>query len=143
MTLKHAAPYMCKRSCFRTPFGSQRINMSQKLLKSARNHFDPFDWSIRDEMSWNMSLLLRSEMLHFFCYHWVLMTSIVVIIRRISHNQFKFKYLRTQNCFFQILSRFWNLNKFLNIPKKRWVSQLKYLWYNWLRNTRLLNYTLQ
>ena len=32
---------MLKRSCFRTPFGSQLVNVSQKLPKSARKHFYP------------------------------------------------------------------------------------------------------
>ena len=57
---------MSKRSFFRTTFDSQRIKGSKTRLKSARKHFDPLDWSIRDKLSWRLSLLIRFEILRLF-----------------------------------------------------------------------------
>ena len=55
-----------KRSCFDTPFGNQRINGFETLLKWARHHYFPiFPW-IRDKLSWKKSALVTSEILKVF-----------------------------------------------------------------------------
>ena len=41
LTLKDLLTEMDKRSCFRKPFRSERVNESQKLLKSAEKYFYP------------------------------------------------------------------------------------------------------
>ena len=50
-------------SCFRTRFGSQRVNGSQTLLKSAQHPFSPIVRLISDKVSWKKSRLARLEIL--------------------------------------------------------------------------------
>ena len=58
--------YASKRSCFSTPFGNQRVNGFESLLKSARHHYFPiFQW-IRDKLSCKMSVLVTSEIFRLF-----------------------------------------------------------------------------
>ena len=58
--------YASKRSCFSTPFGNQRVNGFETLLKSARHHyFIIFPW-IRDKLSWKNSALVTSEISRLF-----------------------------------------------------------------------------
>ena len=47
------------------------------------------------------------------------MARVLVIILRISHNQFECNYLKTQKIFLGILLRFLNLHKISNILKKK------------------------
>ena len=54
---------MHKRSSFWKPFGSQRVNESQKLLKSAEKHFYPISSLFWAKLSWIKSFLVRSETL--------------------------------------------------------------------------------
>ena len=55
-----------KRSCFRTPFGNQRVTRLETLLKSARHHYFPiFPW-IRHKLSWKISALVTSEIFRLF-----------------------------------------------------------------------------
>ena len=55
-----------KRSCFSTPFGNQRVNGLETLLKSARHHYFPILPWIRDKLSWKKSALVISEILRQF-----------------------------------------------------------------------------
>ena len=57
---------MSKRSCFRTPFGNERVNGFQTLLNSARHHYYPLFSSIRGKLSWKKSALVRYEILSLF-----------------------------------------------------------------------------
>ena len=57
---------MSKRSRFRKPFGSQRINGSQSLLKSARHHFYTLFQLIWDKWTSKKLLLVRFEILALF-----------------------------------------------------------------------------
>ena len=57
---------MLKRSHLISPFDGQRVNGSQTLIKSPRKHFYPFHSQHRNELSSNMSPLLRSEILELF-----------------------------------------------------------------------------
>ena len=54
---------MSKRSCFRTPFWSKRVNESQAQLISARQHFFCKFPSIWNRLSQKNFLLLTSEIL--------------------------------------------------------------------------------
>ena len=47
------------------------------------------------------------------------MARVLVIILRISHNQFEYNYLKTQKIFLGILLHFLNLHKISNILKKK------------------------
>ena len=57
---------MPKRSFFRTPFGNQRVNGFETLLKSARYHYFPILPRIRDKLSWKKSALVTSEIYRLF-----------------------------------------------------------------------------
>ena len=52
---------MSKRSCFSTPFGNQRVNEFETLLKSARHHYFPLTPRIQDKLSWKKSALVTYE----------------------------------------------------------------------------------
>ena len=70
-------------SCFRTPFGSQRINPSQSLLKSSRHHFYTNVPLIWDKLSCKKLLLVRLETLGLFLNT---ITTDLKISRRNSYN---------------------------------------------------------
>ena len=53
-------------SSFIRPFGNQRVNVFQTLLKSARLHYFPKFSCIRDMLSWKKSDLVWSEILRLF-----------------------------------------------------------------------------
>ena len=53
-------------SCFRRPFGIQRVNVFQTLLKSARQHYYPIFSCIWDFLSWKKAALVWSEILRLF-----------------------------------------------------------------------------
>ena len=57
---------MAKTSFFRQPFGSQRVNWCQKMLKSARHHFYTTVPLIGEKLSLKKLLLVRSEILRLF-----------------------------------------------------------------------------
>ena len=53
-------------SCFSTPFGNQRVNGFETLLKSARHVYFPIFPRIRDKLSWKKSPLVTSEIFRLF-----------------------------------------------------------------------------
>ena len=55
-----------KRSCFRRPFGNQRVNGFQTLLKSARHHYYATFPCIWDILSWKKSAWVWYEILKLF-----------------------------------------------------------------------------
>ena len=57
---------MCKRSPFRTPFGSQRVNESQSRLKSVRHNFYTILPLLWDKLSCKKLFLVRFEILALF-----------------------------------------------------------------------------
>ena len=61
LTPKNVLPWMPKSSCFRTPFGSQSVRVSQTLVKSARNRFYPIFPLIQDKLSRKFSLSIWSK----------------------------------------------------------------------------------
>ena len=54
---------MNKGSCFRKPFGRERVNESLKLLQSAEKYFCPTFSSFLANLSWKKSFLFRTEIL--------------------------------------------------------------------------------
>ena len=54
---------MYKRSCFCKPFGSERVNESLKLLKSAEKYFYPTFSSFLANLSSKVLFLVRSDIL--------------------------------------------------------------------------------
>ena len=55
-----------RRSCFRKPFGNQRVNGFQIPLKVARHHYYPFFPWIPGKLSWKKTALLWSQILRLF-----------------------------------------------------------------------------
>ena len=54
---------MHNRDCFRKSFGSERVNESEKLLKSAERYFFSIFSSFREKLSFKKLFLIRSETL--------------------------------------------------------------------------------
>ena len=55
------------RSCLKIPFDSQRVNESQTLFKSARQHFYPISSSsFWDKLCLKTFVLVRSDILGLF-----------------------------------------------------------------------------
>ena len=63
---KEVATETSRRSCFRTPFGNQRVNGFQTPLKVARHHYYPFFPWILGKLSWKKTALLWSKILRLF-----------------------------------------------------------------------------
>ena len=53
-------------SCFRTPFGNQRVNGFQPLLKWGMRNYYPIFHLIRDKLSWKKSALVLSQISRLF-----------------------------------------------------------------------------
>ena len=66
MFRKEVATETSWRSCFRTPFGNQRVNGFQTPLKVARHHYYPFFRWISGKLSWKKTALLWSKILRLF-----------------------------------------------------------------------------
>ena len=63
---KEAATETFRRSCFRTPFGNQRVNGFQTPLKVARHHLYALFPRISGKLSWKKTALLWSKILRLF-----------------------------------------------------------------------------
>ena len=57
---------MSRRSCFRTPFGNQRVKGLQTPLKVATHHYCPFFPRISGKLSWKKTALLWLNFLRLF-----------------------------------------------------------------------------
>ena len=108
---------MNKGSLFRTPFDSQCVSGSQTFPKFRRQHFYPIFSSIWDKLSWETSLLVRSEILQLF-------VNILTADCKYSrhnwedyHNKLKCKFktnsnLNNDKIFTEILLRFLNFETY-------------------------------
>ena len=63
---KEVATETSRKSCFRTPFGNQRVNGFQTPMKIARHHYYPFFPWIPGKVSWKKTALLWSKILRLF-----------------------------------------------------------------------------
>ena len=116
LTAKELVTEKSKRSCFWIPFGNQRVNGFQTLLKSARHHyFRTFAW-IRDKLSSKKPVLVWSEILRLF------VNTLTADGKYFCRNMQNFqKQLQTPLCqkennfsgiFFDFLNFVWNLQHF-------------------------------
>ena len=62
LTPKYALTGIPKSSCFRTPFGDERVHVSETLLKSAQHHFYANFPLFQNKLIWKISLWIRSKM---------------------------------------------------------------------------------
>ena len=125
-------------SCFRRPFGNQRVNVFQTLLKSARHHYYPIFRCIWDILSWKKSALVWSEILRLF------VKTLTADNRYSRCNVLNFAqkvqtlYLENKRIFLDFLLHFWNMHQIQNIRKKRWVSYPNFFRNYWFRQNCLL-----
>ena len=63
---KDVATETSRKSCFRTPFGNQRVNGYQTPLKVAIHHYYPFLPWISGKLSWKKTALLWLKILRLF-----------------------------------------------------------------------------
>ena len=63
---REVATETSRRSCFRTPFGNQRVNGFQTQVKVARHHSYPFFPWISVKLSWKKTALLWFKILRLF-----------------------------------------------------------------------------
>ena len=63
---KDVATETSRRSCFRTPFGNQRVKGFQTPLKVARHHYYPFFKWTPGKVSWKKTALLWLKILRLF-----------------------------------------------------------------------------
>ena len=66
MFRNEAATETSRRSCFRRPFGNQRVNGFETPLKVARHHYYPFSPWISGKLNWKKTALFWSEILRLF-----------------------------------------------------------------------------
>ena len=64
---RNEVSWMPGTSCFRTPFKSQHVHVSQTLLKSGRQHSYPNLLLTIDKLIQKISLSVRSEISGLFC----------------------------------------------------------------------------
>ena len=113
---KEVATETSTKSCFRTPFGNQRVNGFQTPLKVARHHYYPlFPW-ISGKLSWKKTALLWSSILRLFA------NTLTADDKNPCHNMRKFlQQLQTllsqkrktfSSYFIVFLKCAWNLEKF-------------------------------
>ena len=63
---KEVATETSRRSCFRAPFGNQRVKGFQTPLKEARHHYYHFFLWISSKLSWKKNALLWSKIFRLF-----------------------------------------------------------------------------
>ena len=66
MFRKDVATETSRMSCFRTPFGNQRVNGFQTPLKVARHHYYPFSPWVSGKLSWKKTALPWLKILRLF-----------------------------------------------------------------------------
>ena len=114
---------MPKRSYFRTPFGSKRVDGSQTLQKCARQFFYSELQLAWDKLGWTTFVSVKSQILKLFLTHLLPTTSILLIIERYSRNQFQCHYVKNEEPFTRSFSRFRNLYKTVRILTKKRDSE--------------------
>ena len=95
-----------------------QVNGSQTQLKFAWHHFYPVVPSIWDKLSWEKSLLVRTEILGLFVNIWTADDKYSRHSRENFPQQFQMQLSQKQNFFVNFLLRFRNLHQILNILKK-------------------------
>ena len=125
---KNVVTWMRQGSCFRTPFGNQRVKGSKTLLMSPWQHLDDSAPLISNKLSCVSCVLVRPKIelscvsSDRFLTRWRQIACILLIIDRNSRNKFKRNYLQNHQYFVKILFHFRNLDKILSVLKKRLPS---------------------
>ena len=109
---KEVATETSRKSCFRTPFGNQRVNEFQTPLKVARHHYDPFFPWILGKLSCKKTALLWSKILRLFA------NTLTADDKYSCRNIQNFPQ-QIQTLFLDFLLIFLNVREIYNILKKR------------------------
>ena len=139
LTPKDAFTQMHERSCFRKPFGSERVNESLKVLKSAEKYLYLTFSSFWANLSQRKSFLVRSELLGLLVntltanYEYSRSNTDNLPLPLQRHLSEKLKIFSA--CFIAFLESALNLEHF---EKKKWASWLNIFPSYWLPKTRLL-----
>ena len=116
---KEVATETSRKSCFRTPFGNQRVNGFQTPLKVARHHYYPFSAWISGKLSWKKAALFWSKILRLFAN--IFTADDKYSCRNMQNFRQQLQTLLSQKR--KILSgfffHFWNVHEISNILKKR------------------------
>ena len=121
MIPKYVVTWMPEISCFRTPFGSNRVKGSQTLLKSTRQHFYANFSFMSDKVRCVSCLLVGSKMWGASFNALRLMTCVLVIMKMNSHDKSQRNYFQNQKHFLKLLLHFCNVHKILRISKKKMI----------------------
>ena len=129
---------MHRRSFFRTPFGSQRVNGFQTLRNSARQHFYPTFSSFCQTQRETPSPLVRCEIVG------LIVNPLTADVKHSRHNTrnlvqpCQMHFLKNKTLAIHSLLYLKNLHESLNIFKKNSASQLQYFRNYLLRKTGLI-----
>ena len=83
------------------------------------NHFSPFDLLIKDHLSWNIFLILRSEILGLFVNTVTANEKYSTHYRDAFAKSIQIQLSKKLNVFLNSLLSFWNFHKILNVLKKK------------------------
>ena len=108
---KDVATETSRKSCFRTPFGNQRVNGFQTPPKVARHHYYPFSHEFQVTSVGKGLLYCDHKSSDCLLTHWPSMTSVSAAICRLFYNNFKRCHLKNGRIFLDFLFHFWNVQK--------------------------------
>ena len=125
---------MHSRDCFWKPFGSERVKMSQKLLKSAEKCFYPTFWSFWAKLSSKKLFLIGSEILGMLVNTLTANYEYSRSNRENLVSQIEIKLSKKPLKFYAVLFfNFSDLHQVVNVLTKTWASGVKYFWSYWLQ----------
>ena len=119
MFRKEVATETSRRSCFRTPFGNQRVNGFQTPLKVARHHYYPFFPWILGKLSWKKTALLWSKILRLFANTFTADGKCSFRNMQNFGQQFQTLLSQKQKTLSGFFLHLWNVDEIYNILKKR------------------------
>ena len=116
---KEVATETSRRSCFRRPFGNQRVKGFQTPLKVARHHYYPFSSWIPGKLSWKKTALLWSKILRLFANTFTADGKYSCRNMQNFWQQFQTLLSEKQKTLCGFFLHFWNVHEIYYILKKR------------------------
>ena len=116
---KDVATETSRRSCFRRPFGNQRVKGFQTPLKVARHHYYPFSSWIPGKLSWKKTALLWSKILRLFANTFTADGKYSCRNMQNFWQQFQTLLSQKQKTLSGFFLHFWNVHEIYYILKKR------------------------
>ena len=97
--------------CLKGSVSEYRLTVSMLKGPNTAEFYMILSLSLWQKFSWEMSLLVISEILWLFFNTWTPMTSSLFFVEKICGNQFESNYLRNKKHFPNLLLHFWNLHQ--------------------------------